>query len=105
MGFPLLPRCLSLLKTAFDGDSYSDFEKNSRKRIPGVFSSDKGQKASQSSRPQTRKIGIIFHRDMRVGKIPLSPQVWNFGPKAHNYARSGVQAFWQKKRSFFARNF
>ena len=25
-------------------------------------------KASQSSRPQTRKIGIIFHRDMRVGK-------------------------------------
>ena len=26
------------------------------------------QKVSQSSRPQTRKIGIIFHRDMRVGK-------------------------------------
>jgi len=26
------------------------------------------QKASQSSRPQTRKIKIIFHRDMCVGK-------------------------------------
>ena len=52
--------------------------------FPGVFSSDKGQKASQSSRPQTRKIGIIFHRDMRVGKNtsqPASVEFWAKGPK------------------------
>ncbi|WP_337594467.1 hypothetical protein, partial [Vescimonas sp.] len=101
MGFPLLPRCLSLLRTAFDGDSYSDFEKNSRKRIPGVFSSDKGQKASQSSRPQTRKLQSFFTATCAWGKIPLRLQVWNFCALRKNYARSRVQPFVEK----FRRNF
>ena len=59
-------------------------------------------KASQSSRPQTRKIQIIFHRDMCVGKNTSQTASVEFCRLRQNYARSRLQAFWQKKRSFFA---
>ena len=65
----------------------------------------KGKKPRRVRVRRREKLGSFFTATCAWGKIPLSPQVWNFGPKAQNYARSGVQAFWQKKRSFFARNF
>ena len=54
------------------------------------------QKASQSLRPQAQKIGIIFHRDMRVGKNTSQAASVEFCRKRQNYARSRLQAFWQK---------
>ena len=49
------------------------------------------------------KFKSFFTATCAWGKIPLRLQVWNFEPTAQNYARSRLQAFWQKKRSFFAR--
>lgn len=59
-----------------------------REKTPS-FSKRRGRqrdkKASQSSRPQTRKMGIIFHCDMCVGKntaqqtvnlLPEKPEVF-----------------------------
>jgi len=63
-----------------------------------------GKKASQSLRPQTRKIQIIFPRDMGVGKNTSQAASVEFCRLRQNYARSRLQAFWQKKRSFFARS-
>ena len=60
-------------------------------------------KASQSSRPQTLKIGIIFHRDMRVGKNTSQTASVEFLRPEQNYARSRLQTFWQKNQRFFAR--
>ena len=46
------------------------------------------QKASQSLRPQAQKIGIIFHRDMRVGKNTSQAASVEFCRLRQNYARS-----------------
>ena len=43
--------------------------------------------SSQSLRPQTQKMGIIFHRDMCVEKNTSQLQVWNFCARRKNYAR------------------
>ena len=52
-----------------------------------------------------KKFSIIFHRDMCVGKNTSQAASVEFCRLRQNYARSRLQAFWQKKRSFFARNF
>ena len=58
--------------------------------------------ASQSLRPQTQKMGIIFHRDMCVEKNTSQLQVWNFCARRKNYARSRLQTFCRKIPSEFS---
>ena len=47
--------------------------------------------ASQSLRPQTQKIQIIFHRDMCVGKNTSQAASVEFCRLRQNYARSRLQ--------------
>ena len=47
-----------------------------------------GGKASQSLRPQAQKIGIIFHRDICVGKNSPQAAGVEFYRKRQNHARS-----------------
>ena len=49
------------------------------------------------------KLGSFFTATCAWGKIPLRLQVWNFCAQSKNYARSRLQAFWQKNQRFFAR--
>jgi len=58
--------------------------------------------ASQSSRPQTRKNQIIFSRDMCVRENTSQVASVEFCRLRQNYARSRLQAFWQKNQRFFA---
>ena len=55
------------------------------------------KKASQSLRPQTQKIEIIFHRDMCVGKNTSQAASVEFvRHRRTNYARSRLQSFCRK---------
>ena len=55
------------------------------------------KKASQSSRPQTRKVGIIFSRDLCVREnISQAASVEFVRLRRTNYARSRLQALCRK---------
>ena len=59
--------------------------------------------ASQSLRPQTQKIQIIFHRDMCVGKNTSQAASVEFVRlRRTNYARSRLQAFCRKNPKVFS---
>ena len=47
-------------------------------------------------------MGIIFHRDMRVGKNTSQAASVEFCRLRQNYARSRLQSLWQKNQRFFA---
>ena len=48
-----------------------------------------------------QKIGIIFHRDMRVGKNISQTASVEFCRLRQNYARSRLQAPYQKNQKYF----
>ena len=60
------------------------------------------KKLAEFAARRRQKIGIIFHRDMRVGENTSQAASVEFCRLRQNYARSSLQSLWQKKQSFFA---
>ena len=59
------------------------------------------EKASQSSRPQTRKIQFIFHRDMRVGKNTSQAASVEFLRSAQKLCAQQAASLLKKMRTHF----
>ena len=71
------------------------------KELGGHFLQKQKSLAEFAAR-RRQKIEIIFHRDMCVGKNSSQAASVEFCRLRQNYARSRLQAFWQKNRRFFA---
>ena len=69
-----------------------------------VFPAHKNlKKASQSLPPAGgKKFKSFFTATCAWGKIPLRLPVWNFEPRAQNYARSRLRAFCRKNPEGFS---
>ena len=58
------------------------------------------KKLAEFAARRRQKIGIIFHRDMRVGKIPLRLPVWNFAACGKIMRAAGGKPLTRKIKNF-----